>query len=520
MNSLSSKVGHGFRWVVQPLLVILVLVIGFVGATQLSSKDGARPDFAQRKYAPLVRVQTAQPQSTTVRIEASGALEARTQVQLVAQVSGRVVEIHPSFRAGGRFQAGEVLVGIEATDYELAVASSRSDVSTAQSALQTLQAEADSAREEWRLLNGDNPPPTLVVKKPQLDAARARIQAAKAQLAGAELNLKRTRIALPWAGRVVQTNVDVGGVVSQGQALGGAYSTEVFEISVPLRQDQLRWIHLPGEQLSADALHAGPAPITIDLHWKGATTEALETQGAVPLENMLRAVEGLRRIVSRSSAGLATVTLEPTGEFDSEYLLDRVDEALRAMESFPPTGAELGQPYLGYPASSAQVRVQVAGREVSLPGRAVRIESQLDAASRFARLVVEVDTSTLAADVAPRLLPGSFADVTLEGDVVRDVAAIPRSSIRDNNQVWVVSEQTLTFQDVESVHMEGENVWVRGLEPDTFVVVSDLEVVTNGMQVRVQDDAPPTPSQETGSPSSGKGRTGKQAAEERGAAQQ
>lgn len=295
MKSIFSSISHGYRWVVQPLLVFAVLIVGFVGAKWLTSKQTVTPHLEERTYAPLVRVLTTDPVETQVRIHATGALAARTRVNLVAQVGGRVVAIHPGFRSGGSFDKDEVLVRIEPKDYELAVARAQAEVSASQTALQTLQAESEAALEEWRLLNGDQPTPTLVAKEPQLQAAQARIDAAQAALEGARLDLRRTDLRLPWAGRILTTLVDVGSVVTPGQTLAAAYSTEVFEVSVPLRQDQLRWVHLPGERMPIGSGPDGREPITVTVQWPGASVGSLETLALEPLERAIRAVEEFAR---------------------------------------------------------------------------------------------------------------------------------------------------------------------------------------------------------------------------------
>ncbi|MCA9002700.1 MAG: hypothetical protein KDB61_12305, partial [Planctomycetes bacterium] len=131
MKRITAKLDQGYRWFMQPLLVLLVIVFGFLGARQLSSKAKPPKRMEDRIYAPLVRVTTTHIQESPVLIKTNGTLRPRTQVQIVPQVTGRVLEIHPAFRAGGSFEAGETLVRIDPRDYELQVARIRSEISTA-----------------------------------------------------------------------------------------------------------------------------------------------------------------------------------------------------------------------------------------------------------------------------------------------------------------------------------------------------------------------------------------------------
>lgn len=487
MESTSHRIAAGYRWVLQPLLVFGVLLIGFFGAKGLSSRNETPPSFAKRTYSPLVSVDTTKRTDTPVLIRATGALEPITRVSLVAQVEGRVVAIHPAFNEGGTFRAGEPLVRIERTDFELAVARAQAEVSSAGTALEALQAEAEAAREEWKVLHGDQPVPPLVGKEPQLREAQARVAAAQATLRGARLDLERTEISLPWPGRVVSAHVNVGGVVSRNQALGNVYSTQGYEMSVPLRADQLRWVQLPGE--ATEGPDEGPIHVTASVAWSGASLTQLEEEVVVPIERVLMAVEGLKEIRTHASAGLASVVVETTGEFAPAYMRERIEEALDSLDSFPPQGADPLEVLTGLPPSPARAVVRVAGETVTLPGHAVLFEGELDSTSRFASVVLNLDTSRLPASLVKRLLPGTFADVEIEGNTIHDVTSIQRSSLRTGNIVWVYEEGRLRFAPVETVYLDDHSVWVRGLEDGARVVTSDLEVVTDGMQVRIPEEA-------------------------------
>ena len=496
MNQLSQRLTSGYRWVLQPLIVFGILLFGFLGAKGLSSRGDAPPGFAKRVYSPLVSVATTELQETPIRLRATGALQALVRVDLVAQVEGRVVEIHPAFTEGGSFEADAVLIRIEPTDFELAVARARADVSSAETSLEALEAEAQAAREEWRVLHGDKEVPALVAKEPQLLEARARIAAAQASLRGAQLDLERTRIRLPWAGRVVSALVDVGSVVGRNQNLGSVYSQDGFEMSVPLRSDQLRWVHLPGE--TTQPVEEGPTRITTSVQWPGADASVLEQEIVLPIERALRAVEGLRKLTSQASAGWASVEVETTGEFSPDYMQERVYQALETLGTFPPAPAGDLRVYAGPAPSPAQALVTIAGESVTLPGHAALFEGELDPTSRFAAVVVHLDTSHLPPHQTSRLLPGTFADVVIEGSTVRNVTSLQRSWLRPGGRVWVYEEGRIRFAQVETVYQDDRSVWVRGLEDGTRIVTSDLEVVTDGMQVRIPEEDP-TPAAEQAS---------------------
>jgi RND family efflux transporter MFP subunit len=85
----------------------------------------------------------------------------------------------------------------------------------------------------------------LALREPQLAAARAALESAQAQLARAQLDLQRTRINAPYAGRLLEKNVDVGQYVSGGTVLARIYAIDYVEIPLPLSNEQLQYVDIP-----------------------------------------------------------------------------------------------------------------------------------------------------------------------------------------------------------------------------------------------------------------------------------
>ena len=85
----------------------------------------------------------------------------------------------------------------------------------------------------------------LGLRKPQIAAARAALLSAQAQLERARTDLERTRIRAPYAGRVLEQNVDIGQFVSVGTMLAKIYAIDYVEIRLPLSNRQLEYVRLP-----------------------------------------------------------------------------------------------------------------------------------------------------------------------------------------------------------------------------------------------------------------------------------
>ena len=169
-----------------------------------------------------------------VRIRSFGRVQPRVSTKLVAQVSGRIIDISPQFRPGGRFEANEKLLWIEPADYRHAVTVAESQLARAKSQLSSEEALYAQAKRDWRRLGGNQKASALTLREPQLNGARAELAAAKAQLETARLNLQRTIISVPYSGRLRTQFVDVGQVVSPGTQLAEVYSDELLEIRLPV----------------------------------------------------------------------------------------------------------------------------------------------------------------------------------------------------------------------------------------------------------------------------------------------
>ncbi|MDH3590528.1 MAG: efflux RND transporter periplasmic adaptor subunit [Planctomycetota bacterium] len=387
MKAIGRILSFGYRWLLQPALVVAIIVGGVWGAKRIGALRPQEKKVERPIYAPLVRAEPVRIGDAPVVIRGNGTVHARTQVMLASQVSGKVVSIHKNLRAGGTFQAGEPLVVIEKSDFELAVKRAKANITSAQTNLDVRKAEAKAARDEWESLNPGTEPPALVARLPQIRAAEAAVAAAETALKDAELALGRTTIQLPFAGRVVAESVDVGQVVSPSMMLATIHGTDALEIPVPLATDELGWIRLPGEN--------GP--------------------------------EG----------------------------------------------------------SSVEIQARIAGAPLTLAGRVTRIEGEIDSTTRMAKVVVTVDADSLNARARTRVLPGLFCDVAIRAGELKGVARIARASVRDGGKVWVVQNGALRIVAPEVVRAEERELLVRGLEDGALVVTSDLEVVTDGMKVRV-----------------------------------
>jgi RND family efflux transporter MFP subunit len=279
----------------QLLLVVVALGMGLFIFKFLASKK--KPPVTKDKpdVTPLVEGITVHPEDIRMIVYGFGTAEPKVKVQIVPQVSGRVVNCHANFVEGGFFKAGEPLVKVDPRDYELAVENAEAIVTQADYILKQEESEGLVAKTEWEALHpNEEPSSPLVLRIPQIKNAQAQLQSAQAKLSRAKLDLERTAISMPFDGRVAAKNVDLGQYVSPGQQIATVYGTDVIEIVVPLEDDQLEWFDAPLGRTNGDGSSPGPeALITTDFagkkrSWKGTI---VRTEGQIdPTSRMIKVV--------------------------------------------------------------------------------------------------------------------------------------------------------------------------------------------------------------------------------------
>lgn len=184
------------------LLPIVILCAGALGAWAIiAAKPEVEPKQVEHEL-PVVEVVTASPEIVRLNVHSQGVVAPRTEINLVSEVAGKIAHVHPGFAAGGFFKKGEVLLTIDPRDYDLAVTKIKARVAEARKELLREQAEAEQAAREWRALGEGGQASDYVLRKPHLEERRAKLAAARADLAEARLKRARCELRAPFAGRV------------------------------------------------------------------------------------------------------------------------------------------------------------------------------------------------------------------------------------------------------------------------------------------------------------------------------
>ncbi|TOF70909.1 multidrug efflux RND transporter periplasmic adaptor subunit VmeY [Vibrio parahaemolyticus] len=185
-------------------------LVALMAATAILAGCGEANNAQRESQATLVVTQDVtvidyQPSKSYI-----GRIEAVEDTNITAQISGYLQARH--FEEGQMVEKGQLLYSIEPSSFEAQVASAKAALAQAKASLK--KAELDHQR-------GKNLLPRGSISQSEFDAltaillgARAELEAANAQLKLAEVNLSYTQIRAPFSGRISDTKVSSGDLVS------------------------------------------------------------------------------------------------------------------------------------------------------------------------------------------------------------------------------------------------------------------------------------------------------------------
>ncbi len=205
-----------------------------------------------KRKIPFVEIVDAKMEPLLSTIVTFGTVNPRTSTTLIAEVPGIIQKVAPfenqlsnlvSFRAGGFFQKGDLLMKIEDTDLLTFEAEALANLRRTELLLLQEQELAKQAKVEWGDRNWDLAS-DLVKRIPQIQKATADTLAAEAKLLQASQDVNRSQVRAPFQGRILKTMVDVGQQVGSGAStsLAEIYALDSAEINFSLSRSELNFL--------------------------------------------------------------------------------------------------------------------------------------------------------------------------------------------------------------------------------------------------------------------------------------
>ncbi len=427
--------------------LLLPLVLGVGIAAFLISRRDALSKQPVEETATLLRVIRVPAVDVVPRVWGYGTAEPGQVWKAVAEVQGRVIEIHSELTPGSLVQKGQELLSVDPTEYELIVAQLKADIESVQVQMAELNVNEQNYRESLKIEQS-----ALVLAERELErlrklsrsdtiteadrdaterdllAQRQKVQAQQntlnllptqqktlnaelavkqSKLTQAEWDLSKTKIVAPFNCSLADVDIEIGQFLSKGQTLFEAYSTAVTEIEAQVVMDQARKL------VSPDL--ADFSPFAMDM-------------------------ESIRKLLNIE----ATVFLQ-SGDFRTQW-----------------------------------------------QARFVGLREQIEPTTRSVSMVVAVDDPYQKAipGKRPALVKGMFCEVELRSSPRKDKLVIPRVA-RYGDAVYVVNaENRLQRREVTVEFAQAIFLCLKsGLKAGDRLVVSDPTPAIEGMLVNpVEDD--------------------------------
>ena len=227
------------------LISVLILLVGVASTVLIfSTEPEAKREAATKRTAMLVDVIPAEAGDFRPIINVMGTVKAEKHISLRPRVSGQIIARGKNFVPGAYVKKGEVLLQVDPSDYENLLAQRKSELAQAVTAMQIEMGEQAIAERDYKQLNRNlsDMQKSLVLREPQLSAAKAKVAAAKAAVTQAELNLERTSIKASFDAQVLSRLVNVGSQITPSDELAQLIGLDTYWVEATVPLAKLRWL--------------------------------------------------------------------------------------------------------------------------------------------------------------------------------------------------------------------------------------------------------------------------------------
>lgn len=223
------------------ILLPLAIIVGAVLLSSIMFKLKPAPAVLESPETSVaVKTMVLEKTATQLSIQSQGTVLPRTRSALISEVSGAVLEVSPQFVVGGVFKAGDLLMQLDPTDYQVALQRAQARLISVNAQLSFERARSAQAEKEWAMTGRPaTEAPLLALRKPYLAEAQANVLQAEAEVKQAQQKLDKTSIRAPYAGMVAEKGADIGQFVTMGSKLGEIFAIDYAEVRLPMTKRDL-----------------------------------------------------------------------------------------------------------------------------------------------------------------------------------------------------------------------------------------------------------------------------------------
>jgi membrane fusion protein, multidrug efflux system len=236
--------------IVATFIFIVVLAFGLMKyLISLKEDPPTRPPGDKRR---LVKVDAVKYSTVWSPVSAPGRLLSVSEVDLVAEASGKIETQKIELKKGARFRKGDILFTIYTTEFELSLKARKSQFLNMLANLLPdvsidFQDHEQAFRQFFSSIDLDKPMPAFPeVKNDKLRIflASRNVLAEFLNIQKDELQLSRHTIRAPFDGTYKEVYMEAGAYTNTGGRVAKAIRTDVLELEVPLERIDAEWVKI------------------------------------------------------------------------------------------------------------------------------------------------------------------------------------------------------------------------------------------------------------------------------------
>lgn len=233
--------------IISGLAIVIFSYFSMQWLTGFKKNPPRKPAEVVKRY---VKAQEVKYSNVVTSIEAMGRLTSQTEVSLIAEVRGEILDGNISFKVGSSFKKGDLIVKIDDEIESFNMKSRRSSfLNNVASILPDLRLTLPESFDKWNTfmesIDVDKNLPDL----PEINSTQEKVFLASRNILtnyysikSAEANFKSYSIYAPFDGTITAVNLQKGAVANPGAKLGTIINTVNLELEVPIDVDDAKWI--------------------------------------------------------------------------------------------------------------------------------------------------------------------------------------------------------------------------------------------------------------------------------------
>ncbi len=237
------------------IIVPILLVGAFLFMNFLADKKELPPQRPKPPAINYVKVEEVAYKETPVEIEVFGRVGSSQQINVVAEVGGRLEIGSINLKEGENFRKGQLLARVNSNEQALNLQSRKANfLNLFASVIPDIKIDFPDTYDLWLDyynkidLNKDLPLiPTEIPSKARTFLASKGILSEYYSIKSLEENLRKYSIIAPYTGSILSVNLETGSVVNPGAVIASIIRTDKLELKVPVQQKDIEYVSIGTE---------------------------------------------------------------------------------------------------------------------------------------------------------------------------------------------------------------------------------------------------------------------------------